>query len=98
MPSSNPLASSTKIDYQPLYHKTINEQATGFVADMEYLLRPAGFGDRSFSFGPNDEYQAVVMNTNLAIWGMLPDSHNSPTDTVRCVFELEIHYPKAYDC
>ena len=97
--------------YRSTYHKTINDQAVGFVEDLELLLNPASIRSRpvagmpmamtnsvqTFNFGPNGQYQADVRNTNLAIWGMLPDSQNSPTDTVRCIFELEIHYPKTYN-
>ena len=43
------------------------------------------------------QYQADVRNVNLPRWGMLPDAENSPTDTIRCIFDLEIHYPKIYD-
>ena len=93
--------------YQPEYYKTINEQAVGFVQDVESLLDPTDLRNRpnttnpsepaqAFKFGVNQEYSADVRNTNLAIWGMLPEAGNSPTDTVRCVFELEIHYPKIY--
>ena len=95
--------------YQPEYYKTINQQATGFVQDIESLLDPTDIRNRpvagmpsspdtaqTFNFGENNAFSADVRNTNLAIWGMLPESGNSPTDTVRCVFELEIHYPKIY--
>ena len=95
--------------YQPTYHRTINDQAVGFVEDLELLLDPQEIRSRpipgmpsqseaqTFNFGPNGQYHADVRNTNLAIWGMLPDSQNSPTDTVRCIFELEIHYPKTHN-
>ena len=80
--------------YQPQYHRTINQQSVQFVQDLELLLQPETFRSRTYKYGLNDRFEASVMNVNLAIWGMLPDSQNSPTDTVRCVFELEIHYPK----
>ena len=99
----NPLAPSpTNLEYQPQYHKTINEQAVGFVTDMERLLNPGSIRlteqGTNYTFGPNNEYEAQILNTNLAIWGMLPEAGNAPTDTVRCIFELEVHYPKVYDC
>ena len=81
--------------YETFYHKTINQQAVGFVEDLESLLVVGPFRNQVYSYGLNHEKQARVMNTLLPIWGMLPDAGNSPTDTVRCVFELEIHYPKS---
>ena len=86
----NPLSGK----YRPEYHKTINQQATQFIEDVESLLVLGPFRNRTYRYGPNHEKEARVMNTNLAIWGMLPEASNSPTDTVRAVFELEIHYPK----
>ncbi len=96
-------------DYQPEYHKTINQLATGFVQDLESLLDPSDIRTRSdtpsgmppqpgqaFTFGEMGKYQADVRNVNLPRWGMLPDAENSPTDTIRCIFDLEIHYPKIY--
>ena len=88
--------------YQPQYNPTINEQAVRFVQDTELILNPQTMND-IYTFGPNTasvgqpykgQYQAWVHNTNLAMWGMLPEAGGSPTDTVRTVFELEIHYPK----
>ena len=76
------------------YHKPINQQATGFVEDTERILCAGTLRNMVFKYGPNEESEAKVMNIILGIWGMLPDSENSPTDTVRCIFELEIHYPK----
>ena len=84
--------------YQPRYYRTINQQAVQFVEDVEMILNPDKFRKKPFRFGAEKQYEAVVMNTNLAVWGMLPEAGNSPTDTVRCVFELEIHYPKGYRC
>ena len=76
------------------YHKPINQQAVGFVEDTERILNAGTFRQHTYKYGPNEENEAVVMNVLLAIWGMLPDAENSPTDTVRCVYEFEIHYPK----
>ena len=97
-------------NYQPQYHKTINQLATGFVQDVELLLNPGTIRDRpvpgmpaapdaiqTFNFGDMGQYQADVRNVNLPRWGMLPDAENAPTDTVRCIFDLEIHYPKIYN-
>ena len=83
-------------DYQPLYHKPINHQAVGFVEDTESILNAGSLRNLILKFGPGGQYQAVIMNVLLAVWGMLPDAENSPTDTVRCIYEFEIHYPKIY--
>lgn len=84
--------------YRPEYHKTINQQVAQFIEDIERLLNPNNLRTDTYKYGPSEQYEARVMNTNLAIWGMLPDSQNSPTDTVRAVFEVEVHYPKVPDC
>lgn len=80
--------------YRPLYYRSINHQAADFVEDTERILNATAVRDLRLSYGPNNEAEARVMNIILGIWGMLPDSENSPTDTVRCIFELEVHYPK----
>ena len=85
--------------YQPLYYRPINQQATDFVEDTERILSAGTLRNMVFQYGPpnpttNQQAEAKVMNVILGIWGMLPNSENSPTDTVRCIYELEIHYPK----
>ena len=106
-PAAMPMAMPPVTTYEPQYHRTINQQAVQFVQDIESLLDPEDmkvdqqsnnyrFGPASVEY-PDGIYQAWVMNTNLAMWGMLPEAGNAPTDTVRCIFEFEVHYPKVYD-
>ena len=103
MPSvPNPLSPTMPMmtTYPAEYHKTLNQQAVGFIEDIESLLdhsdlrfNPEG---QVYSFGPDNSYQAWIMDVNMAMWGMLPEAGNSPTDTVRSIFTIEIHYPKIY--
>lgn len=81
--------------YRTEYHKTINNQATGFVEDMESILNP-GTQRRVVNFGASMELEAVINNVIFTQWGMLPQSSNTPTDTVRCLFVIEIRYPTIY--
>ena len=69
------------------YHKTINQQAVGFIEDIESLLDASDLRFNSegkvYNFGSMGQYQAWIMDTSMAMWGMLPEAGNSPTDTVR---------------
>ena len=102
MPPPNPLSPTMPMmtTYTAEYHKTLNQQAVGFIEDIESLLDASDLRlnaeGQVYRFGPDNSYQAWIMDANLALWGMLPEAGNSPTDTVRSVFTIEIHYPKVY--
>ena len=80
-----------RINYN--YWRTMNEQALGFVSDIQSVVSLTHL----MSIAPEIEgtrQDTFISNAHWGDWAMLPKAENSPVDQVSLPLIVKVHYPK----
>lgn len=82
------------------YWRPVNQQALGFVHDVQLLLDLAhitAINPMIQNQMPTRSGDTFIMNTYWGDWIMLPNTQNSPVEVVSVPLILKVYHPKSYN-
>ena len=93
---SDPFDSNTEsrqmFQRAPQFHRDFDDQATGFIQDLENLIEYNTITPVNEQFLVNNESDVLILNVDIVQYGPIPDINNTPTNVFTCICRVEFYY------